>query len=36
MMKDIPRGGVFYDLGSGSGLVCMAAALCHSFDQCIG
>ena len=30
------RGGMFYDLGSGSGKVCVAAALMHPFDSCYG
>ena len=29
-------GGVFYDLGSGIGKPCFAAALLHPFDTCIG
>jgi hypothetical protein len=30
------RGGLFYDLGSGSGKVAVAAALLHPFDSCFG
>ena len=30
------RGGIFYDLGSGSGKVSVAAALLHPFDSCYG
>ena len=29
-------GGVFYDLGSGTGKVCVAAALTHRFDRVVG
>jgi hypothetical protein len=30
------RGGVFYDLGSGTGKGVAAAAILHNFDQCVG
>lgn len=30
------RGGVFYDLGSGTGKAVSAAAILHNFDQCTG
>ncbi len=30
------RGGVFYDLGSGTGKGVVAAAILHNFDQCVG
>lgn len=29
-------GGVFYDLGSGMGKACLAAALCYPFTRCVG
>ena len=32
----IPEGGVFYDLGSGTGKGVVAAALLHNFDECRG
>ncbi|CAG9328336.1 unnamed protein product [Blepharisma stoltei] len=32
----IPSGGVFYDLGSGSGKCVIAAALLHNFQKCVG
>lgn len=33
---DIPSGGVFYDLGSGTGKGVIAAAVLHSFEACKG
>ena len=30
------RGGIFYDLGSGTGKPVIAAAICHNFDVCYG
>lgn len=30
------RGGIFYDLGSGTGKVVIAAAVLHNFDVCYG
>ena len=30
------RGGLFYDLGHGTGKAVVAAAILHNFDQCIG
>ena len=33
---DIPKGGVFYDLGSGTGKGVFSAALLHEFDRCVG
>ena len=33
---DITDGGVFYDLGSGTGKGVIAAAVLHSFDRCVG
>lgn len=30
------RGGIFYDLGAGTGKAVVAAAILHNFDQCIG
>ena len=30
------RGGTFYDLGSGSGKMVVAAAMLHNFDLCCG
>ena len=30
------RGGTLYDLGSGTGKACVAAAILHNFDQCVG
>lgn len=32
----IPKGGKFYDLGSGTGKGVVAAALLHNFEECIG
>ena len=29
-------GGIFYDLGSGTGKPCVAAAVLHNFDICYG
>ena len=29
-------GGRFYDLGSGTGLACLAAAILHNFEVCVG
>lgn len=33
---DTPPGGVFYDLGSGTGRAVVAAALLHGFERCVG
>jgi hypothetical protein len=33
---DIPDGGIFYDLGSGTGKGVIAAAVLHSFEKCVG
>lgn len=30
------RGGIFYDLGAGTGKAVAAAAILHNFDQCVG
>jgi SAM-dependent methyltransferase len=32
----LPSGGVFYDLGSGTGRAVFAAALLHDWDKCVG
>ena len=33
---DLPQGGIFYDLGSGTGKCVVGAALLHEFDECRG
>jgi hypothetical protein len=33
---DLPRGGIFYDCGSGSGRGVFSAAFMHDFEKCIG
>eukprot|EP00455_Lapot_gusevi_P038755 TRINITY_DN4343_c0_g1_i8.p1 TRINITY_DN4343_c0_g1~~TRINITY_DN4343_c0_g1_i8.p1 ORF type:complete len:305 (+),score=97.66 TRINITY_DN4343_c0_g1_i8:55-969(+) len=33
---DLPAGGVFYDLGSGTGRGVFAAAMVHNFQKCVG
>lgn len=35
-LRGLPPGGVFYDLGSGTGRGVVAAALLHGFDRCVG
>lgn len=33
---NLPRGGIFYDIGSGAGRGVFSAMLMHNFDVCVG